>query len=178
METDQLIQEIAKRYQLSEGAVSVLVQALQQGSGSMAQFNHPELGGMGQWSRGGMIMIGDMFNNDLKARVSGALTDLAKANEQGAFKSAESSASSSTYSNQWWPAELGMPSSAGAQNDMRYAIFPAKQRLAIQQAGTIKIYDTKDHQIHGVSQQQGSTYSLSFTSQLGQVKLEELPLVQ
>ncbi len=27
----------------------------------------PELGGMGQWSTGGMLMIGDMFNNGLKA---------------------------------------------------------------------------------------------------------------
>jgi len=25
----------------------------------------------GQWSQGGMIMIGDMFNHDLKHRVSG-----------------------------------------------------------------------------------------------------------
>jgi hypothetical protein len=26
--------------------------------GTLAQFNHPELGGMGQWSKGGMLMGG------------------------------------------------------------------------------------------------------------------------
>lgn len=39
------------------------------------------------------------------------------------------------------------------------------------------LYDTGDHQIGGVSQQQGSSYSLSFTSQHGPVRLEELPVV-
>jgi hypothetical protein len=42
----------------------------------MAQFSHPELGGMGQWSMGGMIMVGDMFNNGLKARVDALCNDL------------------------------------------------------------------------------------------------------
>lgn len=182
MAAEQVIQDVAKRYQLSEGAVKALVQALQQGSGSMAQFNHPDLGGMGQWSRGGMIMIGDMFNNDLKARIAGALEELAKSHDQGVFKSSVSTgantATSSTTSSNWWPAELGAPSSAGAQNEVRYAVFPNKQRLAIQQGGTVKVYDTKDHQIYGVSQQQGSSYSLAFTSQHGVVNLESLPLVQ
>ena len=44
--------------------------------GGQAQFNHPELGGMGQWS-GGMLQIGDMFNVGLKARVAAACADLA-----------------------------------------------------------------------------------------------------
>ena len=45
--------------------------------GSQAQFNHPDLGGMGQWSGGGMIMIGDMFNQGLKHRVDALCNELA-----------------------------------------------------------------------------------------------------
>ena len=42
-----------------------MVRALMEGNGSQAQFSHPDLGGMGQWSQGGMIMVGDMFNEGL-----------------------------------------------------------------------------------------------------------------
>jgi hypothetical protein len=51
----------------------------------MAQFNHPEFGGSGQWMRGGMIMLGDMFNNSLKNSVGGLCQELAHliANQPG-----------------------------------------------------------------------------------------------
>ena len=35
----------------------------------------------------------------------------------------------------WWPADLGVPSRLGAQNDVRYAYFPAKRRLAVDLRG-------------------------------------------
>jgi hypothetical protein len=46
------------------------------GNGSMAQFNHPEFGGSGQWMQGGMIMVSDMFNNQLKGRIDGLCFEL------------------------------------------------------------------------------------------------------
>ena len=51
--------------------------AVRRGGGGQAQFSHPDLGGMGQWSRGGMTQVGDMFNNSLKAQVAAACQDLA-----------------------------------------------------------------------------------------------------
>ena len=42
----------------------------------MAQFSHPEFGGSGQWMAGGAIMISDMFNNALKARVDALCNEL------------------------------------------------------------------------------------------------------
>ena len=50
----------------AQDAVATLLRAVLDAAACMAQFSHPELGGMGQWSQGGMIMIGDMFNNGLK----------------------------------------------------------------------------------------------------------------
>ncbi len=75
----------------------------------------------------------------------------------------------------WWPDDLGDPSSSGAQNDVRYAYFPSSCRVAIERDGKVEIYDSGDHQINGVSQQQGgSGHSLAFTSQEGNVKIADL----
>jgi hypothetical protein len=46
------------------------------GRGGMAQFSHREFGGSGQWMAGGAIMISDMFNNALKARVDALCNEL------------------------------------------------------------------------------------------------------
>ena len=62
----RLVEDVAQRHGVSADAVLTLLQAVAAGHGTSAQFSHPELGGMGQWSQGGMIMVGDMFNNALK----------------------------------------------------------------------------------------------------------------
>ncbi|MCB1141907.1 MAG: SHOCT domain-containing protein [Leptospiraceae bacterium] len=77
----------------------------------------------------------------------------------------------------WWPADLGNPSSTGSQNNVRYAYFPDTHRLAIEINGEISIYDTQNHQIGGVSQQQGSGGSILFTSQFGTVDVLNLPII-
>src|SRR5271155_4581122 len=68
--------EIANRNGVSLEAALALVDSLARGNGFQAQFNHPDLGGMGQWSQGGMIMIGDMFNQALKYRVDALCNEL------------------------------------------------------------------------------------------------------
>lgn len=75
----------------------------------------------------------------------------------------------------WWPKGLSNPSSSGSQNGARYAFFAGQHRLAVEQDGKTKQYDTGDHQISGVRQAQGSQGgSLCFTSQHGDVDLESL----
>src|SRR4029077_18313099 len=78
---------------------------------------------------------------------------------------------------QWWPAELGFPNGTGAQNQVRYAYFNQKHRLAVELHGHVTVYDTLDHQISGVSQQQGHGGSLTLTSQHGTVRISALPVV-
>jgi hypothetical protein len=53
----QKIDELAQRYAVSTDAVMTLLQALVNSNGTMAHFNHPELGGGGQWMLGGMTMV-------------------------------------------------------------------------------------------------------------------------
>ncbi|NEU13094.1 SHOCT domain-containing protein [Methylobacterium sp. BTF04] len=162
------LQTIADRYGVSLDAVRHLIHALEGGNGTMAQFNHPDLGGFGQWSSGGMTMIGDMFNGQLKARVDGLCTELARSLPALGWTDAKSGGDS------WWPAELGRPSTSGAQNSMRYAYFRENRRLVIDESGAVSIYDTGDHSINGVAQAQGGGQTLRFSGRDGPIDLETL----
>lgn len=141
----------------------------------MAQFSIPELGS-GQWMQGGMTMCGDMFNTGLQAMVSNLCGDLsALLSNTQVLKPAPKGSGSGGGS--WWPSDLGSPNSSGGQNNMQYAYFSAARRLAINVNGEISLYDTLDHQIGGVQQQQGGGSSLTFTSQYGTFSSLSLPLI-
>src|ERR1700743_438214 len=75
-EAANAIAGIAQRHGLSQEAVLAMLVALRQGNGTMAQFNIAELGGSGQVMRGGMTMVGIMFDNALKARVDALCNEL------------------------------------------------------------------------------------------------------
>ncbi len=62
--------------------------------------------------------------------------------------------------------------SSGAQNGVRYAYFPAKRRLLIQNGARIDAYDTGDHHLTGVAQQQGHSRSVTFSTSEGPVPIE------
>jgi hypothetical protein len=156
---------IAARHGLSETAATELVRAYAAGGGRQAQFSHAELGGMGQWMAGGMMMIGDMFNAPLKARVAAALADIAREPPSGLARAPHAVSD--------WPEEFGAPAASGGQNDMAYAFFPATRRLAIRQGGRLRVFDTADHAISGVSQQSGAG-GPQFMSQHGPVDLASL----
>src|SRR5690349_5566969 len=104
----------------------------------MAQFSHPELGGMGQWTQGGMVMVGDMSNHGLKQRVDAMCADLAGVlRDSQSAPAAPINASPPSDASHWWPADLGAPTSTGAQNGVRYAYFDAGRRLAVEQGGRL-----------------------------------------
>lgn len=168
-----IVNDVAKRYNLSQDAVICMLTAVNNGRGSMAQFNCPELGGSGQWMRGGMTMVGDMFNYGLKNTVNNLCAELSNAlvNTQ-MFPVLPAG---SPNSNQWWPSNLGRPFSSGAQNNIRYAVFP--NRLAIQLNGQVTVYNTLDNNISGVSQQQGGNTALTFSSQYGTIAVNTLPVI-
>jgi hypothetical protein len=170
---ESLVNDISNRYRISRDAVIHMLVAVNNGGGTMAQFNCPELGGGGQWMRGGMTMVGDMFNNGLKSTVDNLCSELSAAlvNMQ-VFPVIPAG---TPGSNQWWPNQYGQPFSSGAQNNIRYAIFPGK--LAVEYNGQVTVYDTLNHNIGGVSQQQGGDTSLTFSSQFGTVSVNQLPII-
>jgi hypothetical protein len=174
----QAVSNLAQRYGISEDAVRTMLFAVSAGNGTMAQFYHVELGGGGQWMRGGMTMVGDMFNSGLKARVDGLCTELSTLlATQSVFLPQPALPAYGGYSaGPWWPSSLGVPSSSGGQNDSQYAYFPGPRRLAVRESGRLAVYDTLDHQIGGVQQQQGGSLgSFSFSSQFGTFSVQSLP---
>ena len=178
---ESAVADIAARYRVSEGAVRTLLDAVIRGGGAMAQFSHPELGGSGQWMRGGMTMVGDMFNPGLQSTVSGICSELSALLASGGVLVRPPEPGSAGFGScggqAWWPEGLGRPSSSGGQNDASYAYFPGPRRLAIRRGGAITLYDTLDHAISGVQQQQGSRGSLEFSSQHGTFTVDTLPVV-
>jgi hypothetical protein len=175
------VAELAARYRVSDGAVRALLDAVVRGRGSMAQFSHPDLGGSGQWMRGGMTMVGDMFNPGLQSTVSGICTELSSRLATGAVlvtvPDRGTGGGVGTSGGDWWPPELGRPSSSGGQNDDSYAYFPGPRRLAVRRGSTVTVYDTGDHAISGVQQQQGSRGSKEFSSQFGTFTVDSLTVV-
>ncbi len=181
----RIVAEVAARHGVSADAATQMLLAVAAGQGTQAQFNIPELGGMGQWSLGGMTMVGDMFNNGLKARVDSLCSELSGLVRQPGVLAPSQSQSQSqgtpghslfVQSSGGWPADLGQPASVGAQNDMRYAWFPERRRLAIDVGGRVTVYDTGDHRIGGFGQAQSGGQSLTFTSQHGLVRVADLPV--
>ena len=90
----QLVQDLSQRYGVSTDAVTHMLQAVYNGNGSMAQFSHPEFGGSGQWMSGGMTMVSDLFNTNLKNLVNNLCSEISNslANHQttpfsGSFQS-------------------------------------------------------------------------------------------
>ena len=191
----RLVRSLAERHGFSEEAVTRMLVAVVAGRGRMAQFSHPEFGGNGQWMSGGMLMIGDMFDHALKARVGALCADLADASGadallaesarsgtrnpdgEGARSPSGSHSSAMSSADSWWPRELGTPSASGSQNGMRYAYFADAARLAIERGGKVLVHDTLDHRISGFSQQQGTDGGVSMSSQHGTIDLTTLPIV-
>jgi hypothetical protein len=200
-EGEKIAGDLSQRYGFSVDAVAHMMYAVLNGNGSMAQFSHPEFGGSGQWMRGGMVMVGDMFNHGLTSRVdalcngiSGVFANQSGLLSGGSFQSqsqegnarqtqatgapqGQSSLFLPDPASNWWPQDLGAPNATGSQNSVRYAYFSAARRLAVQTGSDVWLYDTLDHQIGGFSQQQGPSGSILFTSQYGTVNLSSLPVV-
>src|SRR6056297_705265 len=188
---NQLVQTLSQRHGVSPDAVTHMLIAIQNGNGSMAQFNHPEFGGCGQWMRGGMTMVSDLFNNQLKYRVDSICNELSsvvadhqnrpfasssQSQSQGGGYDQQSQSAGGSFGGgsslfvpdpaaQWWPSDLGVPSATGNQNQTQYAYFADARRLAVNTGPSTWVYDTLDHHIGGFGQQQGGGSSITFTSQ-------------
>lgn len=166
---------LAEKYQISREAVETLAEAIQRGQGKAAQFNHPELGGMGQWMPG-LIMIGDMMNHTLKARVDQLCRELAA---QYVNRAEPSGQMTPITGSGWWPSTLGEPAMNGSQDDWQYAYFPRHHLLIIKRDGLTTTYDVTGHKITGVSQQQSNRHgTLTFNTDTGTLAESELKPVE
>lgn len=166
------IANVARRHGFSREGAEHVLRSLSATDGSAAQFNHPDLGGLGQWMPG-MTQVSDMFNAALRTRVDALCAELA-----AHVRASPSRARESRPADTWWPAALGEPNAAGGQGDVAYAWFAPAKRLALREAGTVTLYDTADHVITGVAQVQHSGgRRITFSTNAGPVQLELLRVV-
>lgn len=188
---DPRLEDIAKRHGFSVSSVRHMSEAIRRGQGSMAQFTDPEFGGQGQWLAGGMTMVSDMFNADLKMRVANLCADLAGLAAEMPLGSATSAqtqrqsrgpaapdAMDARAASNWWPNGWGQPASVGTQNDVGYAYFSAENRLAVRTGRRVVVYDTGDRRIGGFSQWQSGAAGHAFTAQDGPIALADLKALQ
>ena len=120
------ISRVSLCHSVSPDAVRTILRALRSGGGSMAQFSHPDFGGMSQWSPG-MSMVGDMFNNSLKSKLDAVCTELAayvaetRSTEPGVGRKAGEVSYRSSQGSDWWPGALGTPSLAQSAHKMIFS---------------------------------------------------------
>ena len=141
------IKNLAKKYGFSEQTVETLLQGLIQSGGNQVQFNISELGGMGQW-QSGMVMIGDMFNNALKNSVNNLCFELVELSRNLPTEKKESKKSKTE----------DVITFKGSQNEHSYQYIASKNRLEILKNGKITAkYDTAGFELTGAQQQQSNT---------------------
>jgi hypothetical protein len=161
------LQTLADRHGFSLGAITMLWTGLRACQGQQVQFNHPELGGLGQWQPG-QVMIGDMSNRALKARVELACTELAQLACQVPPPPLLDN----------FIALYGEARLSGVQNGLRYAYFPQHKLLVVQQGERVRKFSTAGYELFGVgqaSQGQGQP-TLRFSTNRGYIDYDELPL--
>lgn len=165
------IETLAQKHGFSRETVETVMRAMLTTNGRSAQFNHPELGGFGQWMPG-MVQIGDMFNTALQSRVNALCSELSVL-----LATMPTEVRMPAYV-QWWPAELGIPNTSGGQNDLHYAYFAVQHVLVVKRGQQVTRYDTSGHTILGVMQQQsGGSAMFVCTTDRGIVTLDQFKVV-
>lgn len=168
------IKEIASKYQVSEETVRTLLEGLKVSVGRQVQFNISELGGMGQWQSGGMVMVGDMFNHSLKAKVSELCSELA-----GLSQTIEEEEKPKKKAEKQSVASKPSATFKGSQNDSHYAYYANDNLLEIEENGKVTKYNTAGYALSGVQQSQSNSLkNLSFTYPGGTVSLKDLKKVK
>ncbi|AEI50688.1 hypothetical protein [Runella slithyformis] len=167
------IQEIAEKYNVSEQTVRTLLEGLKASGGRQVQFNISELGGMGQW-QGGMVMIGDMFNNSLKAKVAELCSELAPLS-QSMDEEAKGQDADIAETDRKSVEKRPSASFSGSQNGHQYAYYASENMLEMEQNGQVTRYSTEGYALSGVQQSQDNGgRSLRFSYPGGTVSVNDL----
>jgi hypothetical protein len=80
-------------------------------------------------------------------------------------------------SNSRWPRELGLASTSGSSEELRYAYFPQNRRLAVESGGSLTIYDIGDYQFRGLLQAHSAGGAITIMTQRGRVRLSDFATV-
>ena len=161
----QSLEDIGRRHGFTVEAAQAMADAVRRGNGTMAQFDHPEFSGSGQWMRSSVNDgVEHVRPQPQVARVGARRGRVGLAVEAACPVGARRRRRAGSRIPAVGPfRRLGQlvarravePAPARArQNNQRYAYFPDQRRLVVDIGGEMSVYDTQDHRIGGVSQQQ------------------------
>lgn len=179
MEQENRLRDIAQKHGFNPGAVKFMAQAIQKAGGRFAQWQHPGLGGFGQWLPG-MTTLSPR-EPGLEIRLNALCQDLMTLVQETA-RAGRDGNSPGKEDPVWWPKTLGLqPDLTGAQGGVRYAYFADSRRLAVEDGedARVTVYDTADHQVHAVRQVPGAKGNrLVLQCQRGETDLAALTVVE
>lgn len=152
---NETLKQLAERHGFSPELAQNILNELRRSGGRQAQFNDPALGGMGMW-QSGQVMIGDMMNHGLKAKVAAFLADLAALLEVSPDASPEltwrAEKMASMAQNQ---ASISQSGGGGGfsvmQNGVSYRYSAERNELVVNETD---VYDTTGLRVIGIHSQQ------------------------
>jgi hypothetical protein len=177
---NETIKQLAERHGFSPDLAQTLLDELRRNGGRQAQFNDPALGGMGMW-QSGQLMIGDMINHRLKAKVAAFLADLAALLQASPDASPEltwrAEKMASMAQNQ---ASISQSGGGGGfsvmQNGVSYRYTADRNELVVNETD---VYDTTGLRILGIhSQQQNGRGTLVLNTDQGPRQIGDLKRVR
>lgn len=161
---EAVVEALVATHGFPREAVTCAIDAARQGNFSQAQFNHPALGGMGQWMPG-MVMIGDIFNGLLQSRVSSLFADIAR--RRDSLAAAQQSS---------LPLAYGSPSQTSRQNNFVVAYFPNVQRLVAGYEPTLRAYALGGRIVTGIQVQNDHVVVNTSQGSFDLSSFQEVPL--
>lgn len=177
---NETIKQLADRHGFSPELAQNLLNELRRSGGRQAQFNDPALGGMGMW-QSGQLMIGDMVNHGLKAKVAAFLADLTALLEVSPDASPEltwrAEKMASMAQNQATISQSGGGSGFSVmQNGVSYRYAAERNELVVNDN---EVYDTTGLRVIGIhSQQQNGRGVLILNTDQGPRQIGDLKRIR
>lgn len=171
-----LYQQLSNTHHVSVEAIQVLVRALVEGGYRSANFNHPELGGVGKWN-GGDVILGDMSQEALRLKiwriVQGLLPTLQQTIPPEPIQEADA-----TFVMPWWnDVTLREPVLKGMFESTTFGYFLEGARVVVKQSEHITHYDASGHLVTDLQMMSGARGQMVLVLQTlsGDIAVSDLP---
>lgn len=177
-----LYKQVSATYGLSIEAIEVLAQALVEGGYRSASFNHRELGGVGKWN-GGDVILGDMSQEAWRLKIWRAIQALLPTLQQTIRAAPVADTDDATFVMMWWAdVTLREPAISGVFESLTYGYFLEAGRVVVRNEDhhTLMHYDARGLLVTGLDVAAGERGQrvLVLRSINGDVPVHELPPIE
>jgi hypothetical protein len=177
---DKILAKIGEQHGFSLDAMQALGAELLRGGLKRARFNHPELGGIGMWSHG-EVVIGDMSDEETRVRIWQVVDALMPALKQvEVSEDVRRATQDQTLVMPWWgDIKLGSPAVQGVMESLTYGYFLESHRVIVRKDDKITHYDASGLAVMDIGIVYGERAMPQVALQLvdGTVPVSDLPII-